>query len=133
LQILDLQLTILQFSKIGKVMRHISKLEGDIPSEDQYHFRERAQVLVDKWGKLAGSSKANGSDDGAKEVNGKDEDHVGDLTVLDGDAKADATMDVDGAGDAEGEAEAEADADADAEVAAEEEVDTNGDAKMDEA
>ncbi|KAJ6580383.1 hypothetical protein DFH09DRAFT_979145, partial [Mycena vulgaris] len=39
-----------QFSKIGKVMRHIHLLEENrIPRDDEFKFRERAKALVDKW------------------------------------------------------------------------------------
>ncbi|KAF8599888.1 hypothetical protein BDV93DRAFT_559880 [Ceratobasidium sp. AG-I] len=36
------------YSKIDKVMRHIIKLTN-IPSDDQYHFRQRAQSLIIRW------------------------------------------------------------------------------------
>lgn len=35
-------------SKIGKVMNRIVKLTH-IPLEEQYHFKERAQALCDRW------------------------------------------------------------------------------------
>ena len=39
-----------QYSKIGKVMRHIHLLAADkIPDEETYGFRKRAKALVDKW------------------------------------------------------------------------------------
>lgn len=41
---------IVQFSKIGKVMRHIAALSEDkIPRNDKYDFGARAQTLVDGW------------------------------------------------------------------------------------
>jgi len=40
----------LQFSKIGKVMRHVTALEEDkVPRDAEYKFRDRAKSLVDKW------------------------------------------------------------------------------------
>ena len=39
-----------QFSKIGKVMRHIHVLTDEkVPRDAEFKFRERAKVLVDKW------------------------------------------------------------------------------------
>ncbi|KAF8602530.1 hypothetical protein BDV93DRAFT_545196 [Ceratobasidium sp. AG-I] len=46
----------LSYSKIGKVMRKIIQLTN-IPSDDQYHFRERAQALVTKWQQLITTSE----------------------------------------------------------------------------
>ncbi|RPD58669.1 hypothetical protein L227DRAFT_504863 [Lentinus tigrinus ALCF2SS1-6] len=54
----------LLFSKIGKVMRHIYILPDDrVPRDDEFKFRERAKVLVDKWHDIA---KTNGASDFAK-------------------------------------------------------------------
>ncbi|KAJ7938699.1 hypothetical protein B0H13DRAFT_1587488, partial [Mycena leptocephala] len=40
----------LQFSKIGKIMRHIHLLEeAQVPRDDEFHFRVRAKALVYKW------------------------------------------------------------------------------------
>jgi hypothetical protein len=110
-----------QYSKIGKVMRHIAKLDDElIPSSDEFHFRERSQKLVDQWGKLAGTSKRSNGE--SKDDDGDAE--AGDLTMMDGDAKADTTMDVDGKADADADGEVD-------EAAAAEPVD--GDAKMDDS
>ncbi|KAF8585892.1 hypothetical protein K439DRAFT_1229109, partial [Ramaria rubella] len=41
-----------QFSKLGKVMRHIAQLDQakfPIPKEDQYNIRKRADVLLERW------------------------------------------------------------------------------------
>ncbi|CUA70616.1 PWWP domain-containing protein2 [Schizosaccharomyces pombe 972h-] [Rhizoctonia solani] len=46
----------LSYSKIGKVMRKIIQLPS-IPSDDQYHFRQRAQSLVTKWQQLITTSE----------------------------------------------------------------------------
>ncbi|KAI0332273.1 hypothetical protein GY45DRAFT_1398348 [Cubamyces sp. BRFM 1775] len=49
----------LTFSKIGKVMRHIHALSEDkVPRDEEFKFRERAKVLVDKWHDVL---KANGA------------------------------------------------------------------------
>ncbi|KAI0708924.1 hypothetical protein C8T65DRAFT_203956 [Cerioporus squamosus] len=54
----------LLFSKIGKVMRHIHVLSDEkVPRDDEFKFRERAKVLVDKWHDIA---KTNGASDSAK-------------------------------------------------------------------
>ena len=48
-----------QFSKIGKVMRHIHALSEDkVPRDEEFKFRERAKILVDKWHDVL---KANGA------------------------------------------------------------------------
>ncbi|KAF7368132.1 PWWP domain-containing protein [Mycena sanguinolenta] len=46
-----------QFSKISKVMRHIHRLDASkVPRDDEYHFRARAQALVDKWDEILNSN-----------------------------------------------------------------------------
>ncbi|KAH8107695.1 hypothetical protein BXZ70DRAFT_997415 [Cristinia sonorae] len=60
-------------SKIGKVMRHIHALGASkIPRNDEFHFKERAKVLVDKWGVLINGpgGKANGEKAGTPTANG---------------------------------------------------------------
>jgi len=57
----------LTHSKIGKVMRHIAALDvAKIPREDEFNFRGRANTLVEKWHKIAGTadSQMNGDGDG---------------------------------------------------------------------
>ena len=50
-----------QFSKIGKVMRHIHNLTDDkIPRDVEFKFRERAKVLVEKWHDILNANKSNG-------------------------------------------------------------------------
>ncbi|KAG8906576.1 hypothetical protein FRC01_007955 [Tulasnella sp. 417] len=63
----NLTIEYLQFSKIGKVMRRIAGL-NDIPRDDEFHFKERAQTLVGKWQAILQEAEqaAKGS-----EVNGK--------------------------------------------------------------
>ncbi|KAF8069854.1 hypothetical protein FPV67DRAFT_1753421 [Lyophyllum atratum] len=59
----------LQFSKIGKVMRHITLLTEDrVPLDGEYRFRERARALVERWQLVLGAGR--GGEKGEKEVNG---------------------------------------------------------------
>ncbi|KAF7322183.1 PWWP domain-containing protein [Mycena kentingensis (nom. inval.)] len=78
----------LTFSKIGKVMRHIHVVPvGQIPRDAEFHFRDRAKALVDRWHQILNANKTEGgSKDG---VNGHagPADGEGDLTMLD-DAQA---------------------------------------------
>ncbi|EJD02697.1 Tudor/PWWP/MBT [Fomitiporia mediterranea MF3/22] len=56
----DISLKYLQYSKIGKVMRHIAALEVDkVPRDDEFKFKDRAQALVNKWHNTV--HKQNGS------------------------------------------------------------------------
>ncbi|KAJ7867819.1 hypothetical protein B0H13DRAFT_2670434 [Mycena leptocephala] len=46
-----------QFSKIGKVMHHIHLLDAaKVPRDDEFHFRDRAKALVDKWHEILNSN-----------------------------------------------------------------------------
>jgi hypothetical protein len=57
----------LQFSKIGKVMRHIAVLPDDkVPGDAKFRFRDRAKSLVDKWHAVLNAGKP-GSGEGEKE------------------------------------------------------------------
>ncbi|KAI0074405.1 hypothetical protein K474DRAFT_1601468 [Panus rudis PR-1116 ss-1] len=62
----------LQYSKIGKVMRHIHVLPTDkVPRDDEFKFRERAKALIDKWHSVLESNKpANGDAKPAAATNG---------------------------------------------------------------
>ncbi|KAG9124704.1 hypothetical protein FRC07_010563 [Ceratobasidium sp. 392] len=53
----------LSYSKIGKVMRKIIQLTN-IPSDEEYHFRQRAQALVTKWQQLITTSEGDGNNNG---------------------------------------------------------------------
>ncbi len=61
----------LQYSKIGKVMRHIHMQPSDkVPRDDEFHFRSRAKALVDKWHVILSANKegepgANGTPSGS--------------------------------------------------------------------
>ncbi|KAJ3491935.1 hypothetical protein NLI96_g351 [Meripilus lineatus] len=48
----------LSFSKIGKVMRHIHALPAEkVPRDEEFKFRERANVLVLKWHDIINANK----------------------------------------------------------------------------
>ncbi|KAL1945865.1 hypothetical protein VTO73DRAFT_1867 [Trametes versicolor] len=109
----------LTFSKIGKVMRHIHALSDDkVPRDEEFKFRERAKVLVDKWhdvlkttnGAPESKPAANGArkEDGPASTNGKSENGATEAK-----ANGVAAMEVDA--DAKGEVEPAAEESADAE------------------
>ncbi|KAI0364417.1 Tudor/PWWP/MBT, partial [Pilatotrama ljubarskyi] len=101
----------LTFSKIGKVMRHIHALSDDkVPRDDEFKFRERAKVLVDKWHDIL---KANGAPESKPATNGTRKAGEGEDAAVDADAK----------GEAEPAAESKADAES---KPAEEDAPANG-------
>ncbi|KAF9519197.1 hypothetical protein BS47DRAFT_1482179 [Hydnum rufescens UP504] len=70
-------------SKIGKVMRKIGTLpEGAIPNEDEFKIRERANKLLQNWGKIINPSSAPVENGAAAPVAG------GDTSMTDADAVA---------------------------------------------
>ncbi|KAM7222340.1 PWWP domain containing protein, partial [Rhypophila decipiens] len=70
----DLEVSIIRATKINKVLKAILKLEN-IPKEQEFNFKSRSQVLLDKWNKLLASdstpapaaAEANGVNGSAKE------------------------------------------------------------------
>ncbi|KAK7692148.1 hypothetical protein QCA50_003767 [Cerrena zonata] len=55
----------LSFSKIGKVMRHIHALTPDkVPRDDEFHFKDRAKALVDKWHDILNANKTPAATNG---------------------------------------------------------------------
>ncbi|KAL1725226.1 hypothetical protein EV714DRAFT_256017 [Schizophyllum commune] len=91
----------LTHSKIGKVMKHIVQLPAEKkPRDDEYHFTERAQKLIDAWNPKGSDSKSNGDAKTAEVTDGT------------------AAMNLNGTATpaAEEDAKGEADADAPAEV-----------------
>src|ERR1700677_2045521 len=58
----DCQLfTVPQYSKIGKVMRHIHLQPSEkIPRDDEFSFRSRAKALVDRWHNILSTNKEAG-------------------------------------------------------------------------
>ncbi|KAG6898968.1 hypothetical protein C0993_002146 [Termitomyces sp. T159_Od127] len=115
----------LQFSKIGKVMRHITLLEDKrVPRDAEFSFRARAQALVERWQSVLGAAKGavavkkDEPKDGVNGVNGAPEPETADApepaklevngaSAADADADMAAPADVDAPGEADGEAEAE--------------------------
>ncbi|KAL1711415.1 hypothetical protein EV715DRAFT_268582, partial [Schizophyllum commune] len=86
---------------IGKVMKHIVQLPAEKkPRDDEYHFTERAQKLIDAWNPKGSDSKSNGDAKTAEVTDGT------------------AAMNLNGTATpaAEEDAKGEADADAPAEV-----------------
>ncbi|KAJ3561459.1 hypothetical protein NP233_g10179 [Leucocoprinus birnbaumii] len=62
----------LQFSKIGKVMRHIAVLPDDkVPRNAEFKFKDRADALVKKWQQILNANKpANGTPTSAAPTSG---------------------------------------------------------------
>lgn len=68
----DLEVSIIRATKINKVLKAILKLES-IPKEDDFQFKPRSQVLLDKWNKLLavdGTPNPAPAAEGASAVNG---------------------------------------------------------------
>lgn len=81
----DMTIQSLQVSKIGKVMKHINSLADDkIPSENIYHFKARAQVLIAKWHVILTSNNSTGSANGdaAPSMNGTTDTNIGDVSMM---------------------------------------------------
>lgn len=68
----DLEVSIIKATKINKVLKAILKLEN-IPKEEEFQFKPRSQVLLDKWNKLLaveGTPASAGPSSHANGVNG---------------------------------------------------------------
>ncbi|KAK4237851.1 hypothetical protein C8A03DRAFT_34150 [Achaetomium macrosporum] len=73
----DLEVSIIRETKINKVLKAILKLEN-IPKEEEFKFKPRSQVLLDKWNKLlavdatpaAPAAEVNGTSKGSEKANG---------------------------------------------------------------
>lgn len=68
----DLEVSIIRATKINKVLKAILKLES-IPKEEDFQFKPRSQVLLDKWNKLLavdGTPNPPAAAEGANAVNG---------------------------------------------------------------
>ncbi|KAG8905145.1 hypothetical protein FRB99_000611 [Tulasnella sp. 403] len=48
----------LTYSKIGKVLRYIAITDPPPAGDDQYNFRQRSKVLIDKWVLVISDSNA---------------------------------------------------------------------------
>ncbi|KAH7133574.1 hypothetical protein EDB81DRAFT_105933 [Dactylonectria macrodidyma] len=68
----DLEVSIIRTTKINKVLKAILKLES-IPREDDFHFKDRSQSLLDKWNKLMAGDAAS-TPTATNGVNGKAEE-----------------------------------------------------------
>lgn len=59
----NLEVSIIRETKINKVLKAILKLDA-VPREEEFQFKKRSQILLDKWNKLlagdASSTAANG-------------------------------------------------------------------------
>jgi len=64
----DLEVSIIRATKINKVLKAIIKMDT-IPKEDEYKFKPRSQVLLDKWTKLLAVDEKPSSE-AANGVNG---------------------------------------------------------------
>ncbi|KAI0633492.1 hypothetical protein C8Q77DRAFT_791919 [Trametes polyzona] len=121
----------LTFSKIGKVMRHIHALTDDkVPRDDEFKFRERAKVLVDKWHDIL---KANGAPESKPATNGTRKAADAEETPAAANGKAESSPEAkpngtttEGDADAKGEAEPAAEAAADADMQTAEDAPANG-------
>ncbi|KAJ4272230.1 hypothetical protein NW762_000941 [Fusarium torreyae] len=68
----DLEVSIIRTTKINKVLKAILKLNS-IPREDEFHFKDRSNVLLEKWNKLMTDETAAPATDTTNGVNGKSE------------------------------------------------------------
>ncbi|KAM0563967.1 hypothetical protein ACHAPJ_000175 [Fusarium lateritium] len=68
----DLEVSIIRTTKINKVLKAILKLNS-IPREDEFHFKDRSNVLLEKWNKLMTDETAASAPDTTNGVNGKSE------------------------------------------------------------
>ncbi|KAL2685100.1 hypothetical protein Neosp_006196 [[Neocosmospora] mangrovei] len=64
----DLEVSIIRSTKINKVLKAILKLQT-IPREEEFHFKDRSQALLDQWNQLMANEPAAA----ANGVNGKSE------------------------------------------------------------
>jgi hypothetical protein len=52
-------------------MRHIAVLTpDDVPRDGDFHFRDRAKALVEKWRQILNANKRNGADGTGPNANG---------------------------------------------------------------
>lgn len=75
----DLEVSIIRATKINKVLKAILKLDS-IPREDEFHFKDRSQALLDKWTKLMAGDGASAPAGAPNGVNGTAEAHADDKT-----------------------------------------------------
>ncbi|KAJ7470935.1 hypothetical protein FB451DRAFT_1559455 [Mycena latifolia] len=74
----NMTLDYLTYSKVEKVMRHITRLAPNmLPRDDEFNFRERARLLVDKWYLIIHGRDERGS---ARETGGESDAESAALT-----------------------------------------------------
>ncbi|KAG6852932.1 hypothetical protein C0991_008046, partial [Blastosporella zonata] len=96
----------LQFSKIGKVMRHITLLDDmRIPRDAEFKFKDRAQTLVERWQAVLNAAKEG--EVGGVSLSAKAP--TGEKVKKEGGEKKDAEKGDEGKKDADGDADMEAD------------------------
>jgi hypothetical protein len=72
----DLEVSILQVTKINKVLKAILKLKS-IPKEETFQFKLRSRTLLDEWNKLLAGERSTPA---AAPATGADEDTAMDIT-----------------------------------------------------
>lgn len=82
----ELEVAIIRVTKINKVLKAILKLES-IPREEEFHFKERSQVLLNKWNKLL-ANEGSSAPAATNGVNGKSEEKKTEANGVKEDAKA---------------------------------------------
>ncbi|KAL7922651.1 hypothetical protein ACQKWADRAFT_75472 [Trichoderma austrokoningii] len=80
----DLDASIIRSTKINKVFKAILKLDS-VPREEDFKFKKRSQVLLDKWNKLLASDPAPANT--ANGVNGASEPKDSSKPIGNGDVK----------------------------------------------
>jgi hypothetical protein len=86
----NLEVSIIRETKINKVLKAILKLEN-IPKEDEFKFKPRSQVLLDKWNKLLAveAPEVNGTSKESEKANGvKEKDETDEPSKDKGEVKA---------------------------------------------
>jgi hypothetical protein len=105
----DLEVSIIRATKINKVLKAILKLDS-IPREDEFHFKNRSQALLDKWTKLLAGDGAPAAISAPNGVNGTTESTADDKASGANGVKEDAEETKTEAADADAEPKTEADA-----------------------
>ncbi|KAJ4416369.1 hypothetical protein N0V82_006806 [Gnomoniopsis sp. IMI 355080] len=66
----DLETEIIRTTKINKVLKAMLKLDH-IPKEEEFHFKPRSQVLLEKWNKLLATDEIPTSPNGVNGLKGE--------------------------------------------------------------
>lgn len=107
----DLEGSIIRGTKINKVLKAILKLNS-IPREEEFHFKDRSQALLDKWNKLlatdgGAANGVNGNSDKKSDTNGVKES-TGGSKKADSEKPTETSVEDSGAKDASPAAKTEA-------------------------